>query len=100
MDAWAYHHGIHLDFIRPEKPVENRFIEIFNGRLRDKYLNVEVLFTLEGVREKLTRWQQDDKLVRTHSALEAQAPASVVAEWVAATTLTSEGTNEVLETLT
>jgi transposase InsO family protein len=31
MDAWVYRHGIQLDFIRPGKPVENGFIESFNG---------------------------------------------------------------------
>ena len=31
-DAWAYLRGIDLDFIRPGKPVENAFIESFNGR--------------------------------------------------------------------
>ena len=35
MDAWAYGHGIRLDFIRPGNPVENGYIESFNGRLRD-----------------------------------------------------------------
>lgn len=39
MDAWAYHHGAQLDFIRPGKPVENGYIESFNGRLRDELLN-------------------------------------------------------------
>jgi putative transposase len=50
MDAWAYRHGIQLDCIRPGKPVENGFIESFNGRFRDECLNVEVFFTLENVR--------------------------------------------------
>jgi len=36
MEAWAYRHGIQLAFIRPGKPVENGFIESFNGRLRDE----------------------------------------------------------------
>jgi len=93
MDAWAYRHGIQLDFIRPGKPVENGFIESFNGRLRDECLNVEVFVTLEDVREKLTRWQQDYNLVRPHSALQDQAPASFVAEWVAATTPTQDALN-------
>jgi putative transposase len=31
MDAWAYAHDVRLDFIRPGKPVENAFIESFNG---------------------------------------------------------------------
>jgi transposase InsO family protein len=42
-----------LDFIRPGKPVENSYIESFNGRLRDECLNVEIFFTLGDVRYKL-----------------------------------------------
>lgn len=68
MDAWAYRHGIQLDFIRPGKPVENGFIESFNGRLRDECLNLEVFFTLEDVREKLARWQEDYNLSTTQFA--------------------------------
>jgi hypothetical protein len=33
-----------LDFIRPGKPVENGFIEGFNGRLRDECLNTSCSF--------------------------------------------------------
>ncbi|MEP6959284.1 MAG: IS3 family transposase [Nitrospirota bacterium] len=83
MDAWAYRHGIQLDCIRPGQPVENCFIKSFNGRLRDECLNVEVFFTLEDVREKLTRWQEDDNLTRPHSALQDQVPASFAADWSA-----------------
>jgi putative transposase len=99
MDAWAYRQGIHLDFIRPGKPVENCFIESFNGRLRDECLNVEVFFTLEDVREKLARWQEDYNLVRPHSSLQDQAPATFVADWVA-TAQTAHAPHELLETLT
>ena len=42
MDAWAYAHDVRLDFIRPGKPVENAFIESFNGKLRDECLNSHV----------------------------------------------------------
>ena len=56
---WAYQHGVQLDFIRPGRPVENSYIESFNGRLRDECLNVEVFFTLADVREKLERWRED-----------------------------------------
>lgn len=99
MDAWAYRHGIQLDFIRPGKPVENGFIESFNGRLRDECLNVEVFFTLEDVREKLARWQEDYNLWRPHSALQDHAPASVAAQW-AATAQTLHAPQVWLETLT
>jgi putative transposase len=39
LDAWAYNRGVKLTFIRPGKPVENAYIESFNGRLRDECLN-------------------------------------------------------------
>ena len=99
MDAWAYRHGIHLDFIRPGKPVENGFIESFNGRLRDECLNVEVCFTLDDVQEKLARWRTDYNLLRPHSALQDQAPVSFAAKWSAATP-TAPASPELLETLT
>jgi putative transposase len=99
MDAWAYRHGIQLDFIRPGKPVENGFIERVNGRVRDECLNIEVFFTLEDVREKLARWQEDYNLTRPHSALQDQAPASFAADW-SATIRTPQESHELLETLT
>jgi hypothetical protein len=39
-----------LEFIRPEKPVENAFIESFNGRLRDELLNGELFMGLLDAR--------------------------------------------------
>jgi putative transposase len=32
LDAWAYEAGVTLSFIRPARPVENAYIESFNGR--------------------------------------------------------------------
>ena len=40
MEAWAYQYGVQRDFIRPGRPVENSYIESFNGRLRDECLNM------------------------------------------------------------
>ena len=53
VDLWAYQNAVHLDFIRPGRPVENGYIESFNGRLRDECLNVEVFFNLADARHKL-----------------------------------------------
>jgi hypothetical protein len=52
---------VHLEFIRPGKPIDNGYIESFNGRLRDECLNVETFFDLSDVREKLERWRLDYK---------------------------------------
>lgn len=60
-----------------------------------------VFFTLEDVRQKLARWQQDYNRVRPHSsALADRVPVAFVAEWVAATTPTDQDAPELLETLT
>jgi len=69
MDAWAYRNNVKLDFIRPGKPVENAFIESFNGRLRDECLNTQAFGSLEDARQKLEAWRVDYNLCRPHSAL-------------------------------
>jgi putative transposase len=99
MDAWASRHGIQLDFIRPGKPVENSFIESFNGRLRDECLNVEVFFTLDDVREKLARWREDYNRLRPHSSLQDETPVAFAADW-ARTRPSALPSPELLETLT
>lgn len=35
LEIWAWQHGVQLDFIQPGKPVQNAYIESFNGKLRD-----------------------------------------------------------------
>jgi putative transposase len=74
MEAWAYQAGVKLDFIRPGRPVENGYIESFNGRLRDECLNGEVFFSLADSREKLERWRHDYNHKRPHSALQDCTP--------------------------
>jgi putative transposase len=69
MDAWAYQTGVKLDFIRPGRPVENGFVESFNGRLRDECLNVNLFFNLEDVRGKLESWRHDYNTLRPHGSL-------------------------------
>jgi putative transposase len=75
METWAYQKGVKLDFIRPGKPVENGYIESFNGRLRDECLNGEIFFDLADARAKLERWRKDYNEQRPHSALDDRTPA-------------------------
>ncbi len=81
MDVWSYQYRVQLDFIRPGRPVENGYIESFNGRLRDECLNVHVFFTLADVHEKLEQWRQDYNQVRPHSALGDYAPQQFEQHW-------------------
>jgi putative transposase len=81
MDAWSYQYGVHLEFIRPGKPIDNGYIESFNGRLRDECLNVETFVDLADTREKLERWRQDYNQVRPHSALADRTPEEFARDW-------------------
>jgi putative transposase len=75
MDAWAYAHHVRLEFIRPGKPVENAFIESFNGRLRDECLNAHVFASTLEAQRVLDAWRHDYNHVRPHSALQDRTPA-------------------------
>jgi transposase InsO family protein len=39
LDTWAYANGVVLRFIRPGRPIENAYVESFNGQFRDECLN-------------------------------------------------------------
>jgi putative transposase len=82
MDAWAYAHDVRLEFIRPGKPVENAFIESFNGRLRDECLNAHVFASTIEAQRVLDAWRQDYNHVRPHSALQDRTPVEMGALWV------------------
>ena len=57
LDAWAYTHGVQLHFIDPGKPVQNAYIESFNGRLRDECLNEHWFMSLPLARTIGESWR-------------------------------------------
>lgn len=69
LEDWAYRRGVQLDFIRPGKPVENAFIEAFNGRLRDECLNVHQFTSIEDAKAKIEAWRLDYNQRRPHGSL-------------------------------
>jgi putative transposase len=69
VEDWAYRRGVQLDFIRPGKPVENAFIESFNGRLRDECLNVHQFASLAEAQVIIEAWRCDYNQRRPHSSL-------------------------------
>jgi putative transposase len=74
LDAWSYQRGIKLTFIRPGKPVENAYIESFNGRFRDECLNENWFLTLEHARGIIEKWRIDYNNERPHSSLGYRTP--------------------------
>lgn len=78
-DAWAYRNKIALDFIHPGRPVENGFIESFNGRLRDECLNANWFESLQEAGRTIEAWRLDYNEVRPHSSLGDLCPAAYAA---------------------
>src|SRR5438094_5460670 len=76
LEAWVMGNDVQLCFIRPGRPVENGFIESFNGRLRDECLNVEWFVSLDDARRKLAKFRAHYNHERPHSALADRTPAA------------------------
>src|SRR5690349_12983003 len=74
LDRWAYEHGVTLDFSRPGKPIDNAFVESFNGRLREECLNQHWFSSLDEARRLTGAWREDYNRHRPHSALGDRTP--------------------------
>jgi putative transposase len=73
--AWAVGKEVDLVHIRPGKPIENAYIESFNGRLREEFLNVSWFRNLYDARLQIEAWREHYNRVRPHSALNYRTPA-------------------------
>jgi putative transposase len=80
LDAWAYKHGVQLAFIRPGKPVENAYVESFNGRFRDECLNEHWFVTMAQARRVIENWRIEYNEERPHSSLGYLTPARFAAD--------------------
>lgn len=74
VDAWAVRNKVHLHFIDPGRPMQNAYIESFNGRFRDECLNQHWFTSLEEARSVIEEWREDYNRERPHSSLDHQTP--------------------------
>ena len=72
--AWADERRVDWHYIAPGKPMQNGFIESFNGRLRDELLNETLFTSLAQARVAFANWRTDYNLHRPHSRLGWQTP--------------------------
>ena len=79
LDRWAYEHGVTLDFSRPGRPIDNAFVESFNGRLREECLNAHWFLSLADARDKIEAWRTFYNESRPHSALGDRTPCEFAA---------------------
>jgi len=94
LDAWAFDKGVQLAFIRPGKPVENAYVESFNGKFRDECLNEHWFITMTQARRVIERWRIEYNEERPHQSLKDLTPARYAA------TLTTNRTADETGTLT
>lgn len=74
LDTWAYQNGVRLHFIQPGKPVQNAFVESFNGRVREECLNESWFTNLLDAKRQIEAWRIDYNRTRPHSSLGNQTP--------------------------
>jgi putative transposase len=79
--SWTAGAGVDWHYIDPGKPVQNAFIESFNGRLRDEFLNETLFTSLMQARLALEEWRLDYNTVRPHSRLGWLTPAAHAAQF-------------------
>jgi putative transposase len=67
-------HDIEWHYIAPGKPMQNGFVESFNGRLRDECLNEHLFANLNEARNIIEEWRIDYNTNRPHSSLKGLTP--------------------------
>ena len=80
VQGWAHGSGIEWRFIEPGKPVQNCYIESFNGKIRDECLNENWFETVAEAEILIGIWRNDYNQCRPHSSLKGMAPETFAQE--------------------
>jgi len=83
VQAWITAVGAQTAYITPGSPWENGYIESFNARLRDEFLNGEIFYTLQEAKVLIEAWRRQYNTIRPHSSLGYRPPAPEVLLWPA-----------------
>jgi putative transposase len=71
---WQQERRIEWHYIAPGKPMQNGFVESFNGRLRDECLNEHLFTNYAHARRVINAWRIDYNNQRPHSSLDGLTP--------------------------
>jgi putative transposase len=74
MLRWSARHDIELRHIAPGKPIQNAFIESFNGKLRDECLYEYAFTSIDEARREIVAWHHEYNELRPHAALDNRTP--------------------------
>jgi len=81
--TWSADMKIEWHYIMPGKPMQNGYIESFNGRMRDELLNESLFLGLLDARSAIAAWVADYNNARPHSSLDYRTPAAFAAHLTA-----------------
>ena len=71
---WQEDREVEWHYIAPGKPMQNGFVESFNGRLRDECLNEHLFSNLRHARQLIRAWRDDYTHHRPHTSLDGLTP--------------------------
>ena len=74
--AWTKEHQVEWHYIAPGRPMQNGYIESFNGRMRDELLNESLFVDLDQARQLIGAWAADYNTARPHSSLGYKTPVA------------------------
>lgn len=74
MEAFCKDQGIHLQFIKPGKPMQNGYVERFNRTYREDILDAYLFNNLKEVRELSEAWMKDYNAFHPHQSLNGLSP--------------------------
>lgn len=75
---WSQDAQVEWHYIQPGKPMQNGFVESFNGRLRDECLNEHLFTSYNHARQIIDDWRKDYNNTRPHSSLNGLTPREFV----------------------
>jgi transposase InsO family protein len=81
--GWSADHHVEWHYIAPGKPMQNGFVESFNGRMRDELLNETLFLDLDQARQLIGAWVADYNTARPHSALGYKTPVAYADQLIA-----------------
>lgn len=76
LQGWLPKAGVESLCVAPGSPWENGFIESFNSRFRDEFLNGAEFESIADAKAKADGWRREYNRIRPHGALDYQTPKS------------------------